>query len=140
VVVAELNPVVASWCRGPLAGLTNNASSEPRVTIVIDDVAEVIAKAAQAGSQRFDAIIIDLYEGPGSGTDPKNDPFYGSRALSTTAAALAPAGVFAVWGENPDAPFEKRLSAAGFSVERLRPGRGGLRHVVYVAQTKAIRT
>lgn len=134
VIVAELNPVVASWCRGPLAELTKNAASDPRVTIVIDDVAAVIARAAQTGSQRFDAIIIDLYEGPGSATDANHDPFYGSRALRTTAAALAPAGVLAVWGENSDAAFEKRLAAAGFAVERLRPGRGGLRHVVYVAR------
>ncbi len=134
VMVAELNPVVAGWCRGPLAGLTKNAASDPRVTIVIDNVAAVIARSAQPGSQRFDAIIIDLYEGPGSATDAHHDPFYGSRALKTTAAALTPGGAFGVWGENPDAAFEKRLAAAGFSVERLRPGRGGLRHVVYIAQ------
>ncbi len=136
VVVAELNPVVASWCRGPLAGLTQNAASDPRVTIVIKDVAAVIAESAQTGSPRFDAIIIDLYEGPGSGTDARNDPFYGSRALMTTAAALTPSGVFAVWGENPEAAFEKRLAAVGFYVERLRPGKGGLRHVVYMAQIR----
>jgi hypothetical protein len=68
-----------------------------------------------------------------------NDPFYGSRALKTTAAALLSNGVFAVWGENPDAAFEKRLASAGFSVDVQRPGRGGLRHVVYVAQVRASR-
>jgi len=132
-VVAELNPVVAGWCRGPLAGLTENAASDPRVTIVVDDVANVIAEAAHA-EQKFDAIIIDLYEGPGSAPDAGNDPFYGNRALRMTAAALAPGGVFAVWGENTDTAFEKRLAAAGFSVRRLRPGKGGLRHVIYVAR------
>ncbi len=65
-----------------------------------------------------------------------NDPFYGSRALMTTAAALSPGGVFAVWGENIDAAFEKRLAVAGFSVTTQRPGRGGLRHAVYVAKKK----
>lgn len=58
--------------------------------------------------------------------------------LKVTASALSPGGVFAVWGENPDAAFEKRLTAAGFSFDRQRPGRGGLRHVVYVAQVKPL--
>lgn len=140
IVVAELNQAIVNWCRGPLADLTKNAASDSRVTIVIDDVAKVIAQSAHVGSQKFDAIIIDLYEGPGSATDPKNDPFYGSRALSSTAAALTPGGVFAVWGENTEAGFEKRLTAAGFSVERLRPGKGGLRHVVYLARARGVRT
>jgi spermidine synthase len=134
VVVAELNPVVVTWCRGPLATLTTRAVDDPRVTVVIDDVAAVIAGAAQPGAKQFDAIIIDLYEGPGVSNEASTDPFYGSHALKTTAAALSPGGIFAVWGEHPDALFEKRLAAAGFIVDRKRPGRGGLRHVVYVAQ------
>lgn len=136
VVVAELNPVVVAWCRGPLAELTQRAVEDPRVTIVIDDVAAVIARASQPGAQRFDAVIIDLYEGPHPATDARNDPFYGSLALTKTAAALSAGGVFAVWGEKPDAAFEKRLTVAGFSVDRQRPGKGGLRHVVYIAQKK----
>ncbi|MEK6726401.1 MAG: spermidine synthase [Deltaproteobacteria bacterium] len=134
VVVAELNPVVVQWCRGPLAGLTGSAVDDPRVTVVIEDVSSVIARAAKSGAERFDAIIIDLYEGPGSSTYSRNDPFYGSNALKATASALSTGGVFAVWGENSDTAFEKRLAAAGFSVERQRPGRGGLRHVVYLAE------
>ena len=137
VVVAELNPVVVAWCSGPLVGLTKNAVDDSRVRIIIGDVAVAIEKAAKAGAQKFDAIIIDLYEGPRSNTDSANGPFYGTRALSTTAAALSPDGVFAVWGESADAAFEKRPVAAEFSVNALRPGRGGLRHVVYVAQKKA---
>lgn len=134
VVVAELNPVVLAWCRGPLAGLTGNAVADARATVVIKDVSAVIAKAARSGEERFDAIIIDLYEGPHGKTDAVNDPFYGNRALMRTADALAPAGVFAVWGEAPDAAFVKRLDGAGFLVERRRPGRGGLRHAVYMAR------
>jgi spermidine synthase len=134
VVVAELNPTVAAWCRGPLAELTKNAVEDPRVTVVINDVSSVITKAAQPGATQFDAIIIDLYEGPGASKDALLDPFYGSRALKRTSAALSPGGVFAVWGEKPDAAFENRLGAAGFAVDRQRPGRGGLRHVVYVAR------
>ncbi len=133
VVVAELNPVVVKWCCGPLADLTRSAASDPRVSIETDDVAAVIIGASRKGAERYDAIIIDLYVGPGVDTDEHYDPFYGSLALQTTAHALTPGGILAVWGENPDAAFEKRLSSARFTVERLRPGRGGLRHVVYVA-------
>jgi spermidine synthase len=136
VVVAELNPVVVNWCRGPLAELNKNAASDPRVTIVIDNVAAVITTSLPAASQKFDAIILDLYEGPGAATDAMGDPFYGSHALTRTAAALTRGGVFAVWGENPDAGFEKRLAATEFTVERLRPGKGGLRHVVYIARLR----
>lgn len=134
VIVAELNPITAAWCRGPLADLNGHAVDDSRVSVVINDVAKVISNAAQTGGKKFDAIIIDLYEGPHARTDARDDPFYGSNALQKTAAALSENGVFAVWGENPDAGFEKRLSAAGFSFERLRPGRGGMRHVVYVAK------
>ncbi len=133
VVVAEMNPVVVGWCRGPLAALTERAADDPRVSVVVDDVAEVISAAAAERSRSFDAIVIDLYEGPGSRTDAVKDPFYGSTALARTREARAPKGVFAVWGENPDAGFEKRLTAAGFRFDRQRPGRGGMRHVVYIA-------
>ena len=139
VFVAELNPGIVTWCRGPLAELAKRAVDDPRVTVVIDDVTAVIAGAAQPGGAPFDAILLDLYEGPGPSNNALHDPFYGSRALKTTAAALSSGGVFAVWGENPDASFEKRLAVAGFIVDRERPGRGGLRHVVYVAQKPASR-
>jgi spermidine synthase len=134
VVVAEFNPVVVRWCRGPLADLTLRAVEDPRVRVIVDDVAYLIKQAVETKTGRFDAIVIDLYEGPHAKTDAANDPFYGSRALKTTAAALTTDGIFAIWGESPDEAFEKRLTAAGFTIDRQRPGRGGLRHVVYVAQ------
>lgn len=136
IVVAELNPVVVAWCRGPLSGLTDCAVDDPRVTVMIDDVSSLISKAARPGAERFDAVIIDLYEGPGAETDVRDDPFYGSLALKRTAAALSPGGVFAVWGENSDPSFEKRLSASGFYFDRQRPGKGGFRHVVYLASIR----
>lgn len=137
VIVAELNPVVVSWCSGPLSPLTSGAVDDTRVSVVIDDVAAVISRAARSDGERFDAIIIDLYEGPHAKTDEVNDSFYGKRALAAAHDALAAGGVFAVWGEQPEAGFEKRLATAGFIVERQRPGRGGLRHVVYLARKKA---
>jgi spermidine synthase len=137
VVVAELNPVVLEWCRGPLAALTENAVDDPRVTVEISDVARLIRRSAvNGGESRFDAIILDLYRGPHAKTHHSDDPLYGSRAIDNMRAALKPCGVVAVWGENYDEGFDNRLRSAGFTVTTDRPGRGGLRHVVFLAHLK----
>jgi spermidine synthase len=134
VVVAELNPIVVKWCRGPLAHFAGGAVDDPRVKVVIDNVASVIRYAAMQGKQnRFDAIIFDLYEGPYEGDQGRGEYLYGDMALALSRTALKAGGVFAVWSEDPDKAFEKRLKAAGFSVNRQRPGRGG-RHAVYIAR------
>jgi len=135
VVVAELNPIMVKWCRGPIAHFTGRAVDDPRVKVVIDDVAAVIRSAAMKGEgNRFDAIILDLYEGPYEGDQGRGKYLYGDLALELSSSALKAGGVFAVWSEDPDKAFEKRLKAAGFSVNRQRPGRGGHRHVVYIAR------
>jgi spermidine synthase len=128
--VAEINEIVVRWCRGPLAGLTRNALEDPRARVVMEDVALVIERGG------FDAIILDLYEGPREATRAEGDPFYGREALRRTRDALTPGGIFAVWSEDPDAAFEKRLRAAGFDVERRKPGKGGPRHTVYLARAR----
>lgn len=135
VVVAELNPVVLEWCRGPLAFLTENAASDPRVSVEIANVADVIRRSAMNRTP-FDAVVLDLYTGPHARSHKIEDPLYGSIAIEMTRAALKPGGMFAVWGENYDQGFEKRLSSAGFAVTTDRPGHGGLRHVVYLARKK----
>ncbi|HTQ79123.1 MAG TPA: spermidine synthase [Thermoanaerobaculia bacterium] len=136
VLVAEIDPVIVGWCRGPLAALTARAVDDRRVRIEIADVAQGIARAAQAPElEKLDAIILDLYEGPREAHGGRNDPLWGDRALANAHAALAPGGILAVWSEDADAAFEKRLQKAGFRVERRRPGRGGPRHVVYLAVT-----
>jgi spermidine synthase len=135
VVVAELNPIVVKWCRGPIAHFTGGALDDPRVKVVIDNVASVIRYAAMRGKgNRFDAIILDLYEGPYEGGRGRGKYLYGDMALALSRSALKAGGVLAVWSEDPDKAFEKRLKAAGFSVNRQRPGRGGHRHVVYIAR------
>lgn len=136
VVVAELNPVVLEWCRGPLAPLTEQAAADPRVSVEIADVADVIRRSA-IDRKRFDAVVLDLYTGPHAKSQKIEDPLYGAIAIEMTKAALNPGGVFAVWGENYDQGFDKRLRAAGFSVTCDRPGRGGLRHVVYLARLQS---
>jgi spermidine synthase len=130
VVVAEIEPAVVRWCRGPLAALTGRAVADPRVALRNRDVAAVIA---EEDGGRFDAVILDLFEGPRAATQAREDPFYGPRALARARAALAPGGVFAVWSEDADPRFAKRLRQAGFAVETLRPGKGGPRHVIYLA-------
>ncbi len=135
VVVAELHPVVLQWCQGPLSGLTDGAASDPRVRVEIADVAELVRKAAKGDdAKKFDAIVFDLYKGPHYHTDKLKDPLYGSRAIDNARSALKPGGVFSIWGENFDEGFDKRLRTAGFTVSHEKPGRGGLRHVVFLAK------
>ena len=134
IVVAELHATVVEWCRGPLAAITDGAVDDPRVRVECGDVAEVIARAAQgSGRARFDAILLDLYEGPREANRDRGNAFYGAAALATARRALAPGGRLAVWAEDPDTAFERRLRRTGFDVEAHRAGRGGRRHVVYAA-------
>jgi len=136
VVVAELNDIVVTWCQGPLASLTRGAVADPRVKVQVADVAHVIRDAGKPGARRFEAIILDLYTGPHRDSHPRKDPFYGSLAIEQARAALMPGGLLAVWGEAPDTAYQQRLEQAGFSVKLERPGRGGLRHVVYLAEQR----
>jgi spermidine synthase len=129
--VAELNAAVAGWCRGPLAELTGAAVADPRVSVEIADVTQVIQRAG-GGSGRWDAIILDLFEGPHDGSG-QHDPLYGDGALAAARAALVPGGTLAIWSEERSARFEKRLARAGFDVSGLRPGRGGRRHAAILA-------
>jgi spermidine synthase len=135
--VCELNEAVVEWCRGPVAHLSGDALTDPRVEVQVDDVARVIRSTAEGGPRRkYDAILLDLYEGPNEALRRAGEPYYGLAALAATRAALRQRGVFAVWSEAPDVPFEKRLRSAGFEVERRRPSGGGRRHVVYLARRR----
>jgi spermidine synthase len=130
--VAELEPVIVDWCRGPLAAVSDDALSDPRVHVTVGDVARCIADTSRDAP--WDAILLDLLEGPHAATDAVRDPLYGREALARTRDALAPGGVLAVWSEDPDRGFEARLRSLGLEFERRRPGRGGRRHAVYVAR------
>jgi spermidine synthase len=130
VVVCELDPIIVEWCKGPLAAATNNALGDPRVKLEVTDVAARIARSKNT----FDAILLDLYEGPNAASQRKDDPFYSAHALVRTRAALRANGVLAVWSEDADAPFAKRLVTAGFVVKAHSIGAGGRKHVVYVGR------
>jgi spermidine synthase len=133
VVVAELNPAVVAWCRGPVAHLTDSAVSDRRVHVQVGDVTDEIRRAATAGPP-YDAIVLDLYVGPRDGSKGADRALYGPEILHQTHRALSPEGVYAVWGEAEAPAFERRLLQAGFTAQLVRPRTGGMRQAVYVAR------
>ena len=133
--VVDLNQKVVDWNRGPLGHLAGFPLGDERVRAVVADVAHVIVRS-RVGC--YDAILLDLYEGPRSAVNRDWHPLYGTEALKRTRAALAPDGIFAVWSEEADPPFEERLKKNGFTVKRHKCGTGGRIHVVYLAQACAL--
>ena len=134
VVVAELVPAVVKWNRGPLSGLTGNSILDTRVTVREIDVARLI----KTGKSAYDAILLDVDNGPEGLTLKGNDYLYSSAGLDEAFAALRPGGVLAVWSAGPDPAFVRRLRRAGFEVEevriRARGPRGGPRHTIWLAK------
>jgi spermidine synthase len=130
--VAELVPEVIAWARGPMAFLHGDSLDDPRVTMIEGDVGEVIA----AAPARFDAILLDVDNGPEGFTRPGNDDLYDAYGLCQARAALHPGGVLAVWSVTQNPAFAKRLAGASFAVEELRvraSARGrGARHVIWL--------
>ncbi len=136
VTVAELVPAVIDWARGPLADLFAGSLDDPRVTVQLADVGAVIRSAGQA----FDAILLDVDNGPEGLTRKGNDALYDLAGLRASHAALTPGGVFAVWSSAPDNGFTKRLKQAGLSVEEVKVranGKRGARHVIWIATRRA---
>lgn len=133
IVVAELVPAVVAWARGPMAEIFGNSLSDPRASVREIDVGEVIRSHPQA----FDAILLDVDNGPEGLTRKGNDALYDSSGLSSAHAALRPNGVLAVWSSGPNAAFSKRLRDAGFGVNevavRATGKGGGARHVIWIA-------
>jgi spermidine synthase len=131
IVVAELVPAVVRWARGPMAELFGGSLDDGRVEIVEADVATLIRSARR----RYDAILLDVDNGPEGMTQAVNDHLYTMQGLAAARAALAPGGVLTVWSQGPDRAFVKRFENAGFCVEeiRVRAGgaRGGSRHVIW---------
>lgn len=130
--VAELVPEVVDWARGPMAALTGDCLDDPRVEIAIGDVAALF----EARPARWDAILLDVDNGPEGLTRRANDRLYDHMGLASARAALKPGGVLAVWSQGPDRSFSRRLHESGFKVEehtvRARAGKGP-RHVIWLA-------
>ena len=132
--VAELVPEIIAWARGPMAALANGCLDDPRVTVVEADVADLIA-AARGG---YDAILLDVDNGPDGLVRQANDRLYTPAGLAAAKAALTPGGVLAVWSAAPDKAFAARLRRAGFEVDevtvRARSNGKGPRHTIWFAQ------
>jgi len=131
--VAELVPEIIDWARGPMAALTAGCLDDPRVTVVEDDVAALIA----AGAGDHDAILLDVDNGPDGLTRAGNNRLYSARGLDAARAALRPGGVLAVWSAASDEAFARRLRDADFAVDevavRARSNGKGPRHVIWFA-------
>lgn len=133
VTVAELVPEIIDWARGPMAELTGGCLDDPRVRLVLGDVADLIADARES----FDAILLDVDNGPDGLVLQSNGRLYSRSGLETAKAALRPGGLLAIWSAAPDGGFAKTLMNAGFDVEevavRARSNGKGARHVIWLA-------
>ena len=136
IVVAELVPAVVAWARGPMAEIFGDSLNDPRVSIRESDVTEII----RSHRLKFDAILLDVDNGPEALIRKANDALYDARGLSAIRKALRPGGVLAVWSSGPNPAFSRRLGDAGFAVAevnlRATAKRKGARHLIWFA-TKA---
>jgi spermidine synthase len=136
ITVAELVPAVVAWARGPMAGVFGTCLDDPRVSIAETDVGLLI----RANKAAYDAILLDVDNGPEGLTRKENDALYDPRGLSQAHAALKRGGVLAVWSSAPDAGFTRRLTRTGFSVEEIKiraNGKRGARHTIWLATRKS---
>jgi len=134
VTVVELVPEILAWARGPMAALTAGCLDDPRVTVIEGDVGAAIG----AGRGRYDAILLDVDNGPDGLTRAGNDGLYAARGIAAAKAALTPGGVLAIWSAAPDPSFARRLRQSGLAVEevavRARSNGKGARHVIWFAR------
>jgi spermidine synthase len=132
VTVVEIVPDVVAWNRGPLAHLAGRPLDDPRVTVVVGDVAAVV----RTTRVRFDVILLDVDNGPAALTRPGNQTLYGEPGLTAARRALRRGGVLAVWSADPDEALMRRLGRAGFRVDvRKVPARGvagGPNHSIFL--------
>jgi spermidine synthase len=133
ITVAELVPAVIAWARGPMAEMFAGSLTDPRASIQAADVVEVIKSHPLA----FDAILLDVDNGPEALIRSANDALYDLAGLKSIHRALRPKGVLAVWSSGPNAAFSKRLRAAGFAADevgvRATTKRSGAHHVIWFA-------
>lgn len=136
ITVAELVPAVIAWARGPLASIHGASLDDPRVSLHEGDVRTAITAGAP-----FDAILLDVDNGPDGLFRPENDRLYSAAGLGNARAALTPGGHLAVWSAYPDAAFSKRLGQSGMAIEevrvRERSNGKGARHLIWFATNRA---
>lgn len=133
VAVAELVPGVVEWNRGPLGAKSGYPLHDPRAVIIQEDVAKVL----QAAEQCYDAIMLDVDNGPEGLTQKGNDWLYSMDGLRQCAKALRPKGMLAVWSSSADRAFSEKVRKAGFKGEAVQVyahGNRGTRHTIWIAQ------
>jgi spermidine synthase len=139
VTVAELVPAVIAWARGPMAGLFGDSLTDPRASIREADVVDVIKTSPSA----FDAILLDVDNGPEALIRKANDALYDRNGLHAIRGALRPGGILAVWSSGPNIAFTKRLRAADFDVNevgvRATTKRSGAHHLIWFATKSGAR-
>lgn len=133
VTVAELIPEVVEWNKGPLGALNNFPVNDPRTQVHVGDVKDVLRQANQA----FDAILLDVDNGPEGHTSDDNEWIYTPAGLKAAKQALTPGGIVAYWSAGADSKFTTRLAKAGFKVKpvtvRAHTNGKGARHVIWLA-------
>ena len=138
VVVAEVVPEILEWAQGPLTHLTGPTLDDPRGDVVLCDVAALIDDANDGTCAKFDAILLDVDNGPDGIVREGNDRLYTRTGLAKAKDALKPGGILAVWSAAPDHKFTRRIMDAGFDVEvrevRARPNNKGPRHTIWFAK------
>ncbi len=136
IVVGELIPEVVEWNRGPLASLAKSPLADPRVEVVLGDVGKLIRSARR----RFDAILLDVDNGPDAFTAPANASLYGVPGLTAARHALIPGGALGVWSVADDRAFTGRMTGVGFAVKQHKipphPG-SGARHILWIGKAPA---
>ena len=134
VTVAELVPEIIEWARGPMTEIAAGCLDDPRVTLAMGDVGHTI----EAASVAYDAILLDVDNGPDGLVRDANDWLYSAKGLAAARRALRVGGVLAVWSGGPDKAFTRRLHSAKFQVEevevRARPNGKGPRHTIWFAR------
>lgn len=134
--VVELVPEIIDWARGPMQELAAGCLDDPRVRLVEDDVGEVI----QYSPHTFDAILLDVDNGPDGLVRRANNKIYSDRGLRAAKQALRPGGVLAIWSAAKDDSFLRRLKNVGFDVDevavRARSNGKGAKHVIWFATPK----
>ena len=133
IIVAELVPSVIAWARGPMAQLFGGSLSDPRASIREADAVDVIRSHDSA----FDAILLDVDNGPEALIRTANNSLYDLKGLKTIYRALRSKGVLAVWSSGPNPAFSKRLGDVGFEVNevnvRATAKRKGAHHLIWFA-------
>ena len=133
VIVAELVPAVVEWNRGLLGRCAGQPIEDGRTRVYLGDVADLLKQ----GGDKFDAILLDIDNGPEPMTHSDNEWLYSVAGLKRIYEKLRPEGIVAIWSARADQVFTKRLRKTGFNVQlrtvRARPGKGS-RHTIFVAQ------